>query len=146
LFAIVQGACYPELRRESARALIELGGFDGYAIGGLAVGESRAEREDMTELTAELLPRDRPRYLMGVGTPLDLLEAVHRGVDMFDCILPTAWAQHGRVFTARGRVDLRKGLHRESEDALDAGCPCEACTRHSRSYLHHLVKCAEPVG
>jgi queuine tRNA-ribosyltransferase len=83
---------------------------------------------------------------MGVGTPIDILEAVHRGVDMFDCILPTAWAQHGRVFTARGRVDLRKGLHREVEDALDPGCPCEACTRHSRSYLHHLVKCSEPVG
>lgn len=146
LFAIVQGACFPELRRQSARALTELGGFDGYAIGGLAVGESRAQREDTTELTAELLPADRPRYLMGVGTPIDLLEAVHRGVDMFDCILPTAWAQHGKAFTSHGRIDLRRGVHKLAAQPLDATCTCEACTRYTRSYLHHLVKCEEPLG
>jgi queuine tRNA-ribosyltransferase len=146
LFAIVQGACFEDLRRDSARALTDLGGFDGYAIGGLAVGETKAEREDITELTAQLLPADRPRYLMGVGTPLDLLEAVHRGVDMFDCILPTAWAQHGKAFTSHGRIDLRRGVHKLAEQALDAACDCDACRLYSRSYLHHLVKCEEPLG
>jgi len=146
LFAIVQGACFPDLRKESARALTDIGGFDGYAIGGLAVGESKAQREDITELTAELLPAELPRYLMGVGTPLDLLEAVHRGVDMFDCILPTAWAQHGKVFTSHGRIDLRRGVHKFSTLPLDAACDCDACTLYTRSYLHHLVKCAEPLG
>jgi queuine tRNA-ribosyltransferase len=145
LFGIVQGACFPDLRRESARALAELP-FDGFAIGGLAVGETRAQREDITELTAAVLPADRPRYLMGVGTPLDILEAVHRGVDMFDCILPTAWAQHGRAFTSHGRIDLRRGVHKLAEQPLDAACSCEACARHSRSYLHHLIKCEEPLG
>jgi len=146
LFAIVQGACFPDLRRASASALTEIGGFDGYAIGGLAVGESKAQREDITELTAELLPAELPRYLMGVGTPLDLLEAVHRGVDMFDCILPTAWAQHGKAFTSHGRIDLRRGVHKFAEQPLDAACDCDACTLYTRSYLHHLVKCEEPLG
>ena len=146
LFAIVQGACYPDLRRESAAALTDIAGFDGYAIGGLAVGESKAQREDTTELTAELLPRERPRYLMGVGTPLDILEAVHRGIDMFDCILPTAWAQHGKAFTSHGRIDLRRGVHRMAEQPLDAACDCDACRLYTRSYLHHLVKCEEPLG
>jgi queuine tRNA-ribosyltransferase len=146
LFAIVQGACYPDLRRLSAAALTDLPGFDGYAIGGLAVGEPRAAREDITELTAALLPDDRPRYLMGVGTPLDLLEAVHRGVDMFDCVLPTAWAQQGIAFTTIGKIDLRRGVHKLAEQALDPACPCTACALYSRSYLHHLVKCKEPLG
>jgi len=146
LFAIVQGACFPDLRRASAAELTSIEGFDGFAIGGLAVGETAAERQDITELTAALLPEDRPRYLMGVGTPLDILEAVHRGVDMFDCIMPTAWAQHGRAFTAHGTVDLRKGLHRFVDEPLAPGCPCEGCIRHSRAYLHHLMKCQEPLG
>lgn len=151
LFAIVQGACFPDLRRESALALTSLarGGtrdFDGFAIGGLAVGESRAEREDTTELVTALLPTDRPRYLMGVGTPIDILEAVHRGIDMFDCILPTAWAQHGKAFTSHGRIDLRRGVHRASDAPLDAACPCSACTTYARSFLHHLVKAQEPLG
>ena len=146
LFAIVQGACYPELRRASAAALTAIDGFDGYAIGGLAVGEPKHEREDVTELVTALLPQDRPRYLMGVGTPLDILEAVHRGVDMFDCILPTAWAQHGRAFTSRGRVDLRRGSHRLDEQPLDPACDCEACTLYSRSFVHHLVRSSEPLG
>ena len=145
VFGIVQGACYEDLRRASAQQILDLG-FDGYAIGGLAVGETKAQREDMTELTAQLLPADKPRYLMGVGTPLDLLEAVHRGVDMFDCIMPTALAQHGIAFAARGKLDLRRGVHRVADQPLDATCRCEACTRHSRSYLHHLVKCSEPLG
>jgi queuine tRNA-ribosyltransferase len=146
LFAIVQGACYPDLRRASAAALVELRGFDGYAIGGLAVGEPRAAREDTTELTASLLPEDRPRYLMGVGTPLDLLEAVHRGVDMFDCVLPTSLAQQGVAFTSIGKIDLARGVHKLAEQPLDPACPCPACATYSRSYLHHLVKCKEPLG
>jgi queuine tRNA-ribosyltransferase len=146
LFAIVQGACFADLRRTSARVLTDLPGFDGYAIGGLAVGETRAQREDTTALVTELLPEDRPRYLMGVGMPIDLLEGVHRGIDMFDCILPTALAQQGTAFTSRGRIDLARGVHRFAEQALDPACPCDACTRTSRSYLHHLVKCREPLG
>ena len=151
LFAIVQGACFPDLRRASALVLTSLArgaerDFDGFAIGGLAVGESRAEREDMTELVTELLPADRPRYLMGVGTPIDILEAVHRGVDMFDCILPTAWAQHGKAFTSHGRIDLRRGVHRAADAPLDAACTCLACTTYARSFLHHLVKAQEPLG
>ena len=153
LFAIVQGACFTDLRRMSADALTNMApaaatgrGFDGFAIGGLAVGETKHEREDMTELTAALLPIDKPRYLMGVGTPLDLLEAVHRGVDMFDCILPTAWAQQGEVFTSRGRVSLRRGVYKFATDPLDPACDCEACMLYTRSYLHHLVKCKEPLG
>lgn len=145
LFGIVQGACFPELRRRSAEGLLEIP-FDGYAIGGLAVGESKTEREDLTELTAALLPKDRPRYLMGVGTPLDILEAIHRGVDLFDCIIPTSYAQRGTAFTMDGRLDLRKGSYRLAEDPLEAGCPCEACARHSRAYLHHLFQAREPIA
>ncbi|MEZ4403042.1 MAG: tRNA guanosine(34) transglycosylase Tgt [Kofleriaceae bacterium] len=146
VFAIVQGAAYPDLRRHSADALLSQGGFDGYAIGGLAVGEPRQEREDITELTAALLPADRPRYLMGVGTPIDLLEGVHRGVDLFDCILPTALAQQGVAFTSAGRVELRRTAYRDDDTALDPTCPCEACARVPRSYLHHLIKTSEPVA
>jgi queuine tRNA-ribosyltransferase len=145
LFAIVQGACFPDLRRASARALTSMG-FDGYAVGGLAVGESREERESMTAETTAHLPKDRPRYLMGVGTPIDLLEAVHRGVDLFDCILPTAFAQQGAAFTSRGRVDLRRGAYRLSEAALDPGCSCPTCATHSRAFLHHLIKAREVLG
>ncbi|MFT3693456.1 MAG: tRNA guanosine(34) transglycosylase Tgt [Kofleriaceae bacterium] len=146
LFAIVQGARFMAKRRESAETLVEIGGFDGYAIGGLAVGEERDEREAITELVAGLLPEDKPRYLMGVGTPADIRAAVARGVDMFDCIMPTAWAQHGRVFTSTGDLDLRKGLFKFSDERLDPACRCEACTLHTRAYLHHLVKCQEPLG
>jgi queuine tRNA-ribosyltransferase len=145
MFAIVQGACDPELRRISADVLTGIG-FDGYAIGGLAVGEPRAERQDTTELTTALLPIDRPRYLMGVGMPIDLLEGVHRGIDLFDCILPTALAQQGIAFTRRGRIDLARGVHRLAERSLDPACSCPTCTQLSRSYLHHLIKCQEPVG
>ena len=145
LFGIVQGACYEDLRSTSAQQIVDIG-FDGYAIGGLAVGETKQQREDITELTASLLPADRPRYLMGVGTPLDILEAVHRGVDMFDCILPTAVAQHGVAFSSHGKLDLRRGVHRLADQPLDAACRCETCARHSRSYIHHLVKSGEVLG
>ncbi len=145
MFAIVQGALFPELRRESAAGLCEMP-FDGFAIGGLAVGEARSEREDMCEFTAQLLPHDRPRYLMGVGTPLDILEAVHRGVDMFDCIIPTQVAQRGAAFTSRGYLQLRRGVYKFSEDALDPLCGCPTCARYSRAYLHHLAKTGEHLG
>jgi queuine tRNA-ribosyltransferase len=145
LFAIVQGALFPELRRESATRLSQMP-FDGYAIGGLAVGESKSEREEMCEFTAELLPEDKPRYLMGVGTPLDILEAVHRGVDMFDCIMPTQLAQRGAVFTSRGFLQMRRGVYKYSEETLDPTCSCPTCRRYSRAYLHHLTKTGETLG
>ena len=145
LFAIVQGALFPELRRESAAGLTEMP-FDGFAIGGLAVGESRSERQDTCELTTQLLPHDRPRYLMGVGTPLDILEAVHRGVDMFDCIIPTQVAQRGAAFTSRGYLQLRRSVYKFSDTALDPLCNCPTCARYSRAYLHHLTKTGEHLG
>ena len=145
MFAIVQGALFPELRSESAGQLSEMA-FDGYAIGGLAVGESKSERETMCEFTAQLLPEDKPRYLMGVGTPLDILEAVHRGVDMFDCIMPTQLAQRGAVFTSRGFLQMRRGVYKYADEQLDPACACPTCRRYSRAYLHHLTKTGETLG
>ncbi|HYJ06411.1 MAG TPA: tRNA guanosine(34) transglycosylase Tgt [Chthoniobacterales bacterium] len=145
IFAIVQGALFPELRRESAAQLSEMP-FDGYAIGGLAVGEAKNEREEMCEFTAQLLPPDKPRYLMGVGTPLDILEAVHRGVDMFDCIMPTQLAQRGAVFTSRGFLQMRRGVYKYADEKLDPACDCPTCRRYSRAYLHHLTKTGETLG
>lgn len=145
LFGIVQGALFEDLRRESAEALCAMP-FDGYAIGGLAVGEGKEERESCAEYTAALLPSDRPRYLMGVGTPIDLLEAVHRGIDMFDCILPSALSWQGVAFTSKGKVNLRRGVYRESKEPLDTNCSCAICTKYSRAYLHHLIKTNEPLG
>ena len=145
IFGIVQGALFHELRRESAAALVEMP-FDGYAIGGLAVGEDKSEREDTCEFTAALLPAHLPRYLMGVGTPLDILEAVHRGVDMFDCIIPTQVAQRGGAFTSRGFLQLRRGVYKTSEEALDPECECPTCARYNRAYLHHLTKSKETLG
>ncbi|MDQ3199957.1 MAG: tRNA guanosine(34) transglycosylase Tgt [Verrucomicrobiota bacterium] len=145
IFGIVQGALFPELRRESVATLGEMS-FDGFAIGGLAVGESRSEREDVCEFTAQLLPAEKPRYLMGVGTPLDILEGVHRGVDMFDCIMPTQLAQRGAVFTSRGFLQMRRGVYKYSNDPLDPECNCPTCARYSRAYLHHLTKASETLG
>ena len=145
LFGIVQGACFHDLRKASAAFLTEHP-FDGFAIGGLAVGETREQREEFTEATAALLPRNLPRYLMGVGTPLDILEAVHRGVDMFDCILPTALAQRGVAFTSIGKLQLRRGVYKLSQDALDPACGCATCRDYSRAYLHHLIKADELLG
>jgi len=145
LFGIVQGALFPDLRRRSVDHLAAMP-FDGLAIGGLAVGESKDQRQDVCELTTALMPRDKPRYLMGVGTPIDLLEAVHRGVDMFDCIIPTQLAQRGGVFTSRGFVQLRRGVHKFADIALDPACSCPTCARYSRAYLHHLTKASEPLG
>jgi queuine tRNA-ribosyltransferase len=145
LFAIVQGGLDPALRAESARFLTDHP-FDGFAIGGLAVGDTRAERADVVGRTTALLPRERPRYLMGVGTPPDLLEAIGEGVDMFDCVLPTTMAWQGTAFASSGRVRLTRGDHRLSEAPLDAECACPTCRTWSRAYLHHLFKCREPLG
>lgn len=145
MFGIVQGACYEDLRRQSADVLTQMP-FDGFAIGGLAVGETKSERYDFTELAASLLPRDLPRYLMGVGTPLDILEAVHRGVDMFDCILPTALAQRGTAFTTKGKFQLRRGVYKFADTALDENCTCSTCVNYSKAYLHHLTKSDEVLG
>lgn len=150
MFGIVQGACHEDLRRQSADVLMNLEvngeGFDGLAIGGLAVGETKNEREDFTEIAASLLPKNLPRYLMGVGTPSDILEAVHRGVDMFDCILPNQYGQRGVAFTSLGKFQMRRSVYKFSEDKLDPACDCLACTNYSRAYLHHLIKTEEPLG
>lgn len=150
LFAIVQGACYVDLRKQSADALCSMDhngtSFDGFAIGGLAVGESKAQREDFTELTAAMLPSDHPRYLMGVGTPLDILEAVYRGVDMFDCIIPSSLAKRGTAYTSLGKVHVYRGAYKFSEAPLDANCACSTCSTYSRAYLHHLIKSDENLG
>jgi queuine tRNA-ribosyltransferase len=145
LFAIVQGGVVPALRRESA-AFLTAHPFDGFALGGLAVGDTRAEREDITHFSAELLPKERPRYLMGVGTPPDLLHAMLAGVDMFDCVIPTHLAWQGTAFTSTGRVRVTRGACANADTPLDANCDCATCQRFSRAYLHHLIKCGEPLG
>jgi queuine tRNA-ribosyltransferase len=145
LFAIVQGGLDLALRAESA-GVLSRHPFDGFAIGGVAVGDTREQRAEVVGHTAALLPPERPRYLMGVGTPADILEAVAQGVDMFDCILPTTLAWQGTAFTSTGRVRLTRSEHRLSEGPLDAACSCPTCRLHSRAYLHHLIKCREPLG
>jgi queuine tRNA-ribosyltransferase len=145
LFGIVQGASYADLRIESAQTIAQMP-FDGYAIGGLAVGESSAQREDCTATVTELLPQHSPRYLMGVGTTRDLLEAVHRGVDMFDCILPTSLAKQGVAFTSLGRRDLRRAAYRGMEGPIDPTCCCYTCKTYSIAYLFHLQRVHETTG
>ncbi len=145
LFAITQGGIDRELRAESA-AFLTQHPFDGFAIGGLAVGDGRSEREDMTHFAADLLPKDRPRYLMGVGTPPDLLHAILAGVDMFDCIIPTHLAWQGTAFTSTGRVRVTRSVNKTADIPLDDECTCNTCRQFSRSYLHHLMKCSEPLG
>jgi queuine tRNA-ribosyltransferase len=145
LFGIVQGGIYHDLRRESAGALTEIG-FDGYAIGGLAVGEGQDAMFETLDVTAPRLPRDRPRYLMGVGTPADLVGAVARGVDIFDCVMPTRAGRTGRAFTSRGILNMRNARHASDPAPVDPGCACPACARYSRAYLHHLFRCDEMLG
>ncbi len=145
LFGIVQGACFEDLRRESAEDLSSLG-FDGMAVGGLAVGEGREERERIVGATTPYLPTHLPRYLMGVGTPIDLLEAVHHGIDMFDCILPTAFAQQGVAFTSRGKVVLRRGIYRLQKGPIDPACGCPTCAKYDRAYIQHLIRSREVLG
>jgi queuine tRNA-ribosyltransferase len=145
LFGIVQGGTFLHLRRESIEHLTGIG-FDGYAVGGLAVGEPAAERNAVLEALEPALPRDRPRYLMGVGTPTDLVEAVARGVDMFDCVLPTRNARNGHLFTSQGVVKVRNASHQADTTPLDPGCGCYTCRNYSRSYLRHLDRCNEILG
>lgn len=145
LFAIVQGGVMRNLRTESA-AFLTQHGFDGFALGGLAVGDTRQEREDITHFAADLLPQERPRYLMGVGTPPDLLHAMLAGIDMFDCVLPTHLGWQGTAFTSTGRVRVTRAINGTADIPLDATCNCGTCTRFTRAYLHHLFKCSEPLG
>jgi queuine tRNA-ribosyltransferase len=145
LFGIVQGGIYPELRAESARALIEIG-FDGYAVGGLAVGEGQDAMFATLDVTTPLLPTQKPRYLMGVGKPSDIIGAVQRGIDMFDCVMPTRSGRTAQAFTRRGTVNLRNARHQDDPRPLEEGCPCPACRDHSRAYLHHLIRSEEILG
>jgi queuine tRNA-ribosyltransferase len=145
LFGIVQGSVYPDLRERGARELVAMG-FDGYAIGGVSVGEPPEEMVRQVEMTAPLLPQDRPRYLMGVGTPPQILEMIARGVDMFDCVLPTRVARNGTIFTARGTYAIKNAQYREDFGPLEEGCDCYACRHFTRAYLRHLFRTNEILG
>ena len=145
LFGIVQGGVYENLRHQSVAALTDIG-FDGYAVGGLAVGEGHETMLRVLDFTTPVLPDDKPRYLMGVGTPEDLVEAVARGIDMFDCVMPTRAGRHGTAYTWRGKVNIRNARHADDPRPLDEGMACEASSRYSRAYLHHLNRCGEYLG
>jgi queuine tRNA-ribosyltransferase len=145
LFGIVQGASHTDLRRESLSRTVEIG-FDGYAIGGLSVGEEKRVMYSVIEEIAPLMPQERPRYLMGVGTPEDLVEAVARGVDMFDCVLPTRNGRTGQAFTSRGKVNIKNARYARDVRPLDEACECAVCRRHTRAYLRHLYLTGEMLG
>ncbi|HEX6101556.1 MAG TPA: tRNA guanosine(34) transglycosylase Tgt, partial [Alphaproteobacteria bacterium] len=145
LFGIVQGGVYPDLRAESAEALKAIG-FEGYAVGGLAVGEGQEAMFRTLEATVPHLPDDRPRYLMGVGKPDDLVESVQRGIDMFDCVLPTRSGRTGQAFTADGPINIRNARFAEDREPIEQGCPCPACASFERAYVHHLVRSDEILG
>jgi queuine tRNA-ribosyltransferase len=145
LFGIIQGGMHPRLREESLEGLLEIG-FDGYAIGGLSVGEPREQMFAIVDGIAPRMPAGKPRYLMGVGTPSDIVEAVRRGMDLFDCVLPTRNARNGHLFTSGGVVRIRNAEHRLSELPLDPKCACHTCRNYSRAYLHHLVRANEILG
>ena len=146
LFGIVQGSVYESLRRRSAEGLVKIG-FDGYAVGGLAVGEPEAERNHALDFTVPLLPEDKPRYLMGVGRPEDIVEAVRRGIDMFDCVMPTRNARNGFLFTAEGTLRIRNAKFTADTRVIEEGCDCYACSHgFSRAYLRHLDRCNEILG
>ena len=144
-FGIVQGGVFPDLRARSVEAL-EAIGFEGYAVGGLAVGEGQPMMLGVLDATVPLLPADRPRYLMGVGTPDDLVASVQRGVDMFDCVMPTRAGRTARAFTSRGVLNMRNARHMDDDGPVDLACGCTACARHSRAYLHHLFRAKEILG
>jgi len=145
LFGIVQGGMFPQLRRESLAGLVNIG-FDGYAVGGLSVGESKEEMLRVLDALAPDMPKEKPRYLMGVGTPADLLEGVRRGIDLFDCVMPTRNARNGNLFTSRGVLKLRNACYKDSTLPLDEECDCYTCLNFSRAYLHHLDRCNEILG
>jgi len=145
LFGIVQGGMYTDLRMASLEGLQAIG-FDGYALGGLSVGETREERERILRGTVTAMPAGAPRYLMGVGTPEDIVEAVYAGIDMFDCVLPTRNARNGHLYVSDGVVRLRNSANRTDTGPVDAACGCYTCRNYSRAYLHHLDKCNEILG
>jgi len=145
LFGIVQGGMYEDLRDESLAGLTDIG-FEGYALGGLSVGEPKEDMLRILEHSAPRLPADRPRYVMGVGTPLDLMDAVERGVDMFDCVLPTRNARHGILYTALGELRIKNAVHRADQRPVDAHCDCHTCRNYSRAYLRHLHRTGEALG
>ena len=145
LFGIVQGGVYQLVREASLAGLLDIG-FDGYAIGGLSVGEPKSEMMEVVSYMGPMLPADKPRYLMGVGTPGDLVECVRRGVDMMDCVMPTRNARNGHLFTAEGVIKIRNAAHKMDTGPLDPACDCYTCAHFSRAYLHHLDKCGEIVG
>jgi len=145
LFGIVQGGVYKSLREESCSKLLDIG-FDGYAIGGLAVGEGQALMFKTLDVTNQFLSNDKPRYLMGVGKPPDIVGAVQRGVDMFDCVLPTRSGRNGQVFTPNGPMNLNNACHKDDSRPIDSECNCYTCAHYSRSYLNHLLKCKEILG
>ena len=145
LFGIVQGGMYESLRDESLAGLVDIG-FDGYAIGGLSVGEPKDDMVRILDHLADTMPADRPRYLMGVGKPADLVEGVRRGIDMFDCVMPTRNARNGHLFTSTGVVKIRNARHRHDTGPLDKDCDCYTCANFSRGYLHHLEKCGEMLS
>ncbi len=145
LFGIVQGGMYADLRRESAERTVEID-FPGYAIGGLSVGEPREKTWEMVEATIPLLPKDKPRYVMGVGTPEEIVEYVRLGVDMMDCVLPTRAARHGLLFTSEGKVNIKNARHARDEAPLDPKCGCKVCARYSRAYLRHLYAANEVLA
>ncbi len=145
LFGIVQGGMYESLRDESLAGLVDIG-FDGYAIGGLSVGEPKEDMVRVLDHLADTMPTDRPRYLMGVGKPADLVEGVRRGIDMFDCVMPTRNARNGHLFTSAGVIKIRNARHRHDTGPLDTDCDCYTCTNFTRGYLHHLEKCGEMLS
>ena len=145
LFGIIQGGVYEHLRDISVKGLLDIG-FDGYAVGGLAVGEPKEDMHRILEHTCPQLPEDKPRYLMGVGKPEDLIEGVRRGVDMFDCVMPTRNARNGHLFTSEGVIKIRNAKHKTDTGTLDPECDCYTCKNYSRSYLNHLDKCNEILG
>lgn len=145
LFAIIQGGVYEHLRDESLEGLENIG-FDGYALGGLAVGEPKEDMHRILEHTCPKIPQDKPRYLMGVGKPEDLVEGVRRGVDMFDCVMPTRNARNGHLFTSEGVIKIRNAKHKHDTSPLEEDCDCYTCKNYSRAYLHHLDKCNEILG
>ena len=145
LFGIVQGGMYPELRESSLEGLEGIG-FDGYAIGGLSVGEPKEDMINILDTTAYKLPENKPRYLMGVGKPEDIVESVRRGIDMFDCVMPTRNARNGHLFVTNGVIKIRNARHKDDPSTLDDECDCYTCKNYSRAYLHHLDKCNEILG
>ena len=145
LFGIVQGSIFPDLRKRGAEELTEMD-FDGYALGGLSVGEPYSLRREILNCADEYLPSDKPRYLMGVGTPEEILDCIYLGIDMFDCALPTRIARNGTVFTSQGKITLRNATYKEDPNPIDSECQCYTCKNYSRAYLRHLLLAKEILG